>query len=84
VHGRVDKPFVLMSWPSEKPNLNAVDVLDAYNITLLHCLHFNGESNEGYGDLLREKMMSTPQPDEEHSLSDFERESNGLSQRFFS
>jgi hypothetical protein len=75
-----------MSWPNEKPNLNAVDVLDAYNITHLHCFHFNEAPNEGYGGLMREKisMKTKPQPNEESWLSGFDKESNSLGSRFVS
>jgi hypothetical protein len=39
VRGRKDKPYVLMSLPLKEPNLNAVDVVDAYNVTRIFCLH---------------------------------------------
>jgi hypothetical protein len=48
VRGRTDKPYVLMSLPSNEPNLNAVDVLDAYNVTILYCLHY-GNSSKNVG-----------------------------------
>jgi hypothetical protein len=44
VRGRTDKPYVLMSFPSNEPNLNAVDVVDAYNVTIFYCLHYGNSS----------------------------------------
>jgi hypothetical protein len=58
VQGRTDIPYVLMSLPSNEPNLNAVDVVRAYNVSTVYCLHFGNssknkvKSRSGKNDLL--------------------------------
>jgi hypothetical protein len=75
VQGRLDKPFILMSWPSENPNLNAVDVLDAYNITTMYCFHFNETSSEGYSyDSQGSPASMQTISNADSSLSDIEQE----------
>jgi hypothetical protein len=83
VQGRIDKPFVLMSWPSEMPNLNAVDVLDAYNVTWLYCFHFNETLGEDYSDNLQDssvRMHSTSNA--ESSLKNLEFQFNSYNENF--
>jgi hypothetical protein len=82
VQGRTDKPFILMSLPSKKPNLQAVDIDKAYESKILlrfYCFHFKQNSTKM--DTVKtdvsksqEKTVQTEESDQESMLANFEKE----------
>jgi hypothetical protein len=80
VQGRTDIPYVLMSWPSEQPNLHAVDVVDAYNATKIFCFHFNQASPQATKIEANKTRELSVQKEEksnvESTLDIFEKEFN--------
>jgi hypothetical protein len=71
VRGRMDKPYVLMSLPSNEPNLNAVDVVDAYNVTSVYCLRYGNLSKNEVQKGSRKKFL-----DVQDSLENFDKAFN--------
>jgi hypothetical protein len=82
VQGRRDIPYVLMSLPLEKPNLHAVDVMTAYNVTRIFCFHYNEttsqETNIETGTKRKKNVHKNHQSNVESSLAMFENDFNAF------
>jgi hypothetical protein len=78
VQGRKDGPYVLMSLPSDEPNLHAVDVVDAYNATKIFCLHFDQADHKATTNIVDKKIQMKNQSMFESSLAMFENDFNAF------
>jgi hypothetical protein len=82
VQGRKDGPYILMSLPSEGPNLHAVNVEDAYNATKIFCFHYNQTNFQGTNNLRNKNLKNNVKKEEnsnvESSLTMFEKDFNAF------
>jgi hypothetical protein len=64
-------PYVLMSRPSVKPNLRAVNVSKAYEAKKIFCFHYNETKPQGKNTLKNENSKITAQKEEKSSVDSF-------------